>query len=306
MLGKCNRATGSTIFSDDEQEAIRLAAFTWLDIEISAGRYDFKRSELRNFHFNGENIPLVDAQKGIWNPQSFSSTMSIVSMLKSKYNDEADADSSVIHYKYRDKGSGDNRKLKLALARKDPILYFQEVYNGRYAARYPAYVLADDEPNETFLITFDESLRFFADPLHMTGDERRYAERLSKVRLHQPVFRARVMHAYSSTCAVCSLKYPDLLDAAHIVSDSDVNGFATVQNGLALCKIHHAAYDRNLLGISPNYRIEINQKLLDDVDGPMLRYGLQDMNGRALILPKRAQDHPSTNALAERYNAFAA
>lgn len=85
-------------------------------------------------------IPLVDAQKGIWNPQSFSSTLSVVSMLTSKYNDEADADASLIRYKYRDKGSGDNRKLKLALSRKDPILYFQEVYEGRYAARYPAYV----------------------------------------------------------------------------------------------------------------------------------------------------------------------
>ena len=111
-----------------------------MDLEITGGRYDFKRSELRNFNFNGEMIPLVDAQKGIWNPQSFSSTLSVVSMLTSKYNDKADADSSLIRYKYRDKGSGDNRKLKLALSRKDPILYFQEVYEGRYAARYPAYV----------------------------------------------------------------------------------------------------------------------------------------------------------------------
>jgi putative restriction endonuclease len=140
----------------------------------------------------------------------------------------------------------------------------------------------------------------------MTPDQRRYAEQTVRERLHQPVFRARVMHAYLSTCAICNLKHADLLDAAHIISDGDVNGIAHVTNGLALCKIHHAAYDRNLLGITPDYSVRINGALLDEVDGPMLRHGLQDMHGRPLTIPKRRAEQPSREALALRFAEFAA
>ncbi|MHC5797340.1 HNH endonuclease [Lacisediminihabitans sp. FW035] len=293
------------MFTEPEQQTIRLAAFRWLDEETGAGRYDFSRRELRDFAYGGERLPLADAQKGIWNPKEFSSTLSIVSMLKSKYSDEADADSELVRYNYRDTHvEGDNTKLRLAMKRRDPLLYFKEVVEGRYVARYPAYVLADDTEAQIFLISFEESFRYFTDPFQLTGDERRYADRISKARLHQPMFRARIMRAYSGTCAICRLKHVELLDAARIISDSDVEGFATVTNGMALCKIHHAAYDRNLLGISPDYKVAIDAKLLDEIDGPMLRYGLQDMNGLSLELPKQKANYPSREALAIRYEQF--
>jgi predicted restriction endonuclease len=49
-------------------------------------------------------------------------------------------------------------------------------------------------------------------------------------------------------CAVCSLRHGELLDAAHIIGDGKPDGIPIVPNGLSLCKIHHAAYDTNLLG----------------------------------------------------------
>jgi putative restriction endonuclease len=295
------------MYTEDEQLLIRHDAFRWLDERIGAGEFDFSRAEIRSFNYDGVAVPLADAQKGIWNPKEFSSTLSVVSMLQSKYPDEIDADSSIIRYNYRDTNvSGDNTKLRLAISRNDPIIYFKEVVKGRYVPRYPAFVLADDPTKQIFLISFEESFRFFADPFKMTHDERRYADRITKSRLHQPVFRARIMRAYSGTCAICSLKHLELLDAAHIVSDSDVDGFATVVNGLALCKIHHAAYDKNLLGISPDYRVKLDADLLNEIDGPMLRHGLQDMDGMELVLPKRKVDYPSRDALAKRYGEFAA
>ena len=111
--------------------------------------------------------------------------------------------------------------------------------------------------------------------------------------------------AYSQTCAICRLKHVELLDAAHIIPDSEAEGSAHVTNGMALCKIHHAAYDRNLLGVSADYIVHINQALLNEVDGPMLRHGLQDMHGVRLTVPAKAKDHPSKDALAVRFAAFA-
>ena len=173
-------------------------------------------------------------------------------------------------------------------------------------AYYPVYIVADDTAARTFLVALDESMRFFGDPLQMTGDQRRYAERIVRERLHQPVFRARVMHAYATTCAICNLKHADLLDAAHIIGDDEINGLAHVTNGLALCKIHHAAYDRNLLGITPDYEVRIDSELLNEIDGPMLRHGLQDMHGRALMLPTNRKERPDRDSLALRYAEFAA
>ena len=62
--------------------------------------------------------------------------------------------------------------------------------------------------------------------------------------------------AYETRCAICTLKHGSLLDAAHIVPDTEELA-SDDPNGLALCKIHHAAYDQNMLGITPDYRVEI-------------------------------------------------
>jgi putative restriction endonuclease len=292
------------MYSATEQALIREDIFRWLDDKIGNGHIEFKRDELASYSWGQEPLSLVDPRRGIRNPVTFDSTLSILSTLNSPYPGE-DGDEPFVNYHYRANDSGDNRKLRNALASHDPLLYFREVRPTFYVAFYPVFVVQDDTENHTFLIALDESLTFFGDPLHMTGDQRRYAERVIRTRLHQPVFRARVMHAYNTTCAVCELKHWDLLDAAHIIPDTHVAGFADVTNGLALCKIHHAAYDRNLLGITSDYRVKINQGLLDEVDGPMLRHGLQDMHDRRLTLPKRQAEQPSPAALAQRFAEFA-
>ncbi len=134
--------------------------------------------------------------------------------------------------------------------------------------------------------------------------QRRYVERLTKLRLHQPVFRARVLRAYDNACGVCQLRHPELLDAAHILADGHPRGLPVVPNGMAMCKIHHAAYDANILGVRPDLRIEIRMDILNEVDGPMLRHGLQDMHGASLSIPRAHDARPDQLSLAERYEAF--
>lgn len=85
--------------------------------------------------------------------------------------------------------------------------------------------------------------------------ERRYASRLVQQRLHQATFREAVLTAYGGRCALTGLPEPRLLDAAHIVVDGDEGlGQPVVPNGLPLSKIHHAAFDANLIGIDPDSR----------------------------------------------------
>ena len=77
-------------------------------------------------------------------------------------------------------------------------------------------------------------------------------------------------------CAISHLPEPRLLDAAHIVVDADEQlGQPIVSNGLPLTKLHHAAFDAHLIGIDPDYRIHVSDRLLEIHDGPLLELGLK-------------------------------
>ena len=141
------------------------------------------------------------------------------------------------------------------------------------------------------------------DPV-MTAARREYATRAVMQRLHQQQFRRIVLKAYREQCAICHLRHVELLDAAHILADRHPLGEPVVTNGLGLCKIHHSAFDADILGIDPDARVHVRQDVLDEDDGPMLRYGLQEANGKRLLLPTRVEHRPNTDFLAERFERF--
>lgn len=118
------------------------------------------------------------------------------------------------------------------------------------------------------------------------------------------MFRARVLAAYQSRCTVCQLRHSELLDAAHIIPDSKPHGSPVVPNGLAMCKIHHAAFDNNIMGVRPDLTVHIRQDVLEEIDGPMLRHGLQDMHNASLTAPRARDAKPRTEWLEERYAEF--
>jgi putative restriction endonuclease len=102
------------------------------------------------------------------------------------------------------------------------------------------------------------------------------------------------------------LSEPLLLDAAHIVEDKHEQlGQPVVQNGVPLSKTHHAAFDAHLIGIDPDYKVHVSERLLSLNDGPMLE-GLKLLNNRAIHLPSRVKDYPDRNRLAVRFENFRA
>jgi putative restriction endonuclease len=135
-------------------------------------------------------------------------------------------------------------------------------------------------------------------------DRRAYVTALVKRRLHQRSFRERVLRAYQEQCAMCRLRHYPLLDAAHITPDSDPEGIAEVRNGIALCKLHHSAYDAFLLGITPDYEIRIRTDILEEEDGPMLQHGLKGFHGQRLFVPRSASTQPDRDLLAMRFERF--
>ena len=94
-----------------------------------------------------------------------------------------------------------------------------------------------------------------------------------------------------------------LLDAAHIISDANERlGQPVVPNGIPLSKIHHAAFDAHLIGIDPDFRVHVAERLRAQHDGPMLE-ALKRLQSTTIHLPTRERDRPDRDRLAERFEA---
>lgn len=287
------------------EAALREQIMGWVAERAEARGGFLHREELLEFRHQGQRLPLIDYSRGIRNPAAFTSTLSIVSSASGPY-DDIESDDGLLHYRYRsgDPWSGDNVKLRNAYESRSPLILFRKEIANIYTPVLPVYVVDDQPENHTFLIALDESFTFMPDVENLSAAQRAYARRLAKQRLHQPAFRTRVLIAYESRCCVCQLRHGSLLDAAHIVPDSHELGVPTVNNGLAMCKIHHSAYDQDMLGITPDGEVRIATRLLAEIDGPMLKHGLQEMDRRPLTLPRKRTDRPDRDRLASRYEQF--
>ena len=263
------------------------------------------RDELSNYTIDGKPYRLVDQSRGIWNPKFLDSTLSIISDPDSHYKDHH-RDDGLIEYAYQ-KGNigGVNTKMRTAMENRDPMILLTKIATGVFVPTMPVYIVGDDPITSRFLIAVDEAMVVLADNAGSVSPiQKKYAEAIVRRRLHQPEFRGRVMRAYNTQCAICLLKHGELLDAAHIMPDAHELGVPSVSNGIALCKIHHTAYDQNFVGISPEYKVHINSDLMAEKDGPMLKHGIQEMNGRMLMLPSKEKERPNIAALDYRYMQF--
>lgn len=293
---------------DIEGHQIRLAIFDWLQLHAPANNYVMDWADLtKGFSHKGQIVSLIGA-KGIWKPRQFREyPISITSVQKSIYADEFIA-GDMLSYSYRgtDINHPDNVGLRNAMKHSIPLIYFHQIVKGKYMAAWPVYVVGDNPGRLQFTISAESNEVLFND--HMLSEpsseyRRKYATREVLVRLHQGSFRERVLLAYKDHCAMCNLKHRELLDAAHIIPDSQ-GGSPETSNGLSLCKIHHAAYDQNIIGISPDYQIEVREDILQEVDGPMLKHGIQEINNTKLKLPKTKIHQPNREWLDIRYQAF--
>jgi len=298
-----------------QEWVVRQSVFAWLDGLVARYGEVLPFSALREgTPVGGERIRVMGPQ-GIFKPAQLRfpvsiTTAPVVPGRPRPYDDEV-SDGGLLLYRYRgtDPLHHDNVGLRQLLELQLPLVYFQGVTKGMYVAQYPAFITADDPGALTFTVAIDDPAAIRPD-LHPDAVDlarRIYVTRLARQRLHQFAFRQKVLRAYSESCAVCRLRHPELLDAAHILPDTDPLGEPIVPNGMAMCKLHHAAFDRNILGVRPDLVVEIRDDILQEIDGPMLRHGLQELDRRRLlVVPRREAERPRQAFLEERYERFRA
>jgi putative restriction endonuclease len=269
------------------------------------------------FLFRGDRIPLVNPQRGIFKPQQMRFLLSIKTVFpkpggKVWYDDQREVHGQIfqgdetVDYAFMGKNpdAADNRWLKEACENQIPVIYFLGIAPGRYQALLPTFISGWDGQALKARVTFGPNPETLVPPTDSL--ERRYALRTVKQRLHQATFREAVITAYDGRCALSGLPEPLLLDAAHIIADKDERlGQPVVSNGIPLSKIHHAAFDAHLIGIDPEFRMHVSDRLLGQNDGPMLE-ALKQLDGRSMRLPGRVKDQPDRDRLAERFERFKA
>ena len=150
--------------------------------------------------------------------------------------------------------------------------------SGSDALEVPALIGADPETEREFLdASTDEA---------QANRRFRLVETMRAVR--DAKFRPAVLQAYSHRCAVCPFSL-NLVDAAHIIPVKRPHSTDEVTNGLALCRLHHAAYDCGLLGVKSDYSILLNPRAVEKLLALGFVHGLDEF--RALL--RQTLRHPA-------------
>ena len=296
-------------------QRVRLAAFQWLRAQMDVHGDVVPRSILaEGFVFEGTRVPLLGPQ-GIFKPGIMTEAPLSITTIPGGPYDDSIGSGGALKYRYRGTNPAhpDNRGLRSAMQAQLPLVWFWRVQPGQYLAAFPVFIVGDHPHQLTFDVQVDDPLALAQPPeaeSFVSEDRaairREYVTAIVRRRVHQQAFRARVIEAYRTQCALCRLRHQELLDAAHITADTEATGEPVVSNGLSLCKLHHAAFDRHFLTVRPDYTIEVRRSILEETDGPMLIHGLQGLHDRPIYLPHEASLQPDRDRLEERYGLFRA
>ena len=183
-------------------------------------------------------------------------------------------------------------------------IYFRQ--NGEIAVAFRPeflveYILASTELHKTGIATADLSILNDLDSVtdeqvvSLQSQERQMVVSQIVRKYRAADFRKRVLGAYGHRCAVCGVQL-QLIDAAHIIPVAVSTSTDETINGVALCKLHHAAYDRNLISFDEQYRIQVSHSEVVRLSNLNLVGGIQDFQRglkSVLILPFDRRDYPN-------------
>ena len=129
---------------------------------------------------------------------------------------------------------------------------------------------------------------------------RRYAVIATKRALRQLDFRGRVLSAYRHSCAMCGIQL-QLLDAAHILPAAHPASTDGTDNGVALCVLHHRAFDSSLVTFDAAFRTHVNEASVAALRATSRDGGLQAFRVAlrpVLGLPADRRDRPAPRFVA--------
>lgn len=144
--------------------------------------------------------------------------------------------------------------------------------------------------------TADEDFQVNKEDLEEVSEPRRKVVQTVTRKVRQAGFKRRVLTAYSNKCAFCSIQLK-LIDAAHIlpVAHDESNDYTS--NGMALCALHHRAFDNALITINNEYETLVSRDKINTLKAIAHDGGLDNFLEKLrpqIELPPAVNDRPHT------------
>ncbi len=224
------------------------------------------------------------------------------------YEDNIGAD-NYPRYKWRgtDAEHADNLALRRAMELGKPLAWLEGVETGVYLVHVPVWLVGEEAEQHQFVLALDQTMReqWRPEALLSAPDlalRAQYALAVVRRRLHQPMFRRRVLAAYRTSAlsagsgTASSWTRRTSGKTPRVASQSSRMG--------SPCACSHKAFDALVVGVRPDFVIEVRRDVLDEQDGPTLQHALQGVHGSELLLPQRRSARPRADLLEERYERF--
>lgn len=129
---------------------------------------------------------------------------------------------------------------------------------------------------------------------NVKGKERKEVIATIKRKYREADFRFRVLTAYGNRCAMCGVQL-GLVEAAHILPVAAEGSTDETSNGIALCGLHHGAFDGCLVSFDERYKVEVSKAALADLRSRSLLDGRKKFSDGlkpAILLPADRRDYP--------------
>lgn len=146
-----------------------------------------------------------------------------------------------------------------------------------------------------------------ADPIvdQLTTEPRRMVVTSTRKALRDIDFRRRVLCAYEHRCAMCNIQL-NLLEGAHILPVVHPDSTDATSNGIALCVLHHRAFDKSFVTFDSSREIHVNERVVDELRSDSLDGGLEDFRHAlrtCIRVPADRRDWPAIE-FVESANRF--
>ena len=272
---------------------------------------------VRGFPFPGGRIMLASQALGIFKPRQMDRVLSIKTVVPragrgAQYADQV-ADGSengmwVYDMREHSPAHPQNQWLKTAWMEGLPLLYLRGLAPAVYLPSFPVYVTDWDAGAGQVRVTLGlecTSQQDLVEPALMGRELSRYTYGRMQNRVSAACFRVDVLEAYQDTCALSGLARPQLVDAVPIAQGGS-GGHLAVTEGLCMSRLHHAAFDANLLGIDPDGRVHLSERLDTYANGDPFVRNLMSVAGRRIAVPEAPEFQPNRDLLAARFEQFQA
>lgn len=132
--------------------------------------------------------------------------------------------------------------------------------NTRIAKKVKLTVYEDSAYAEVLDSTVDDIIKNIEDDNNLSETEKVV---LTKNRIGQGPFRDRLIERYDGKCQLCHFEKKELLRASHIKERANANNEERLDtnNGLLLCVLHDALFDKHFISFDDNGKIIISDSL---------------------------------------------